>query len=413
MVKYPPSIFCIIPALLLHPCPSFTQDDIGISETISEEPFRTGSETTTMHEPATAAHAESTFPDNSGTIVIRTIPDGVTIDINGTRLGRTPWNRKGFLPGLYRVKLDKQGYRSFQRTVRVKSDDTVYIVHDLEVAGAIPQAAAGGTRPVRDSQSEIPAAPPIPPSQPQGTGTLYITCTADSATVVINKVKLGVTPFIREGFQPGFYEVELKKSGYESFRKTVRVENDDTAHLDADLLPFFGRLIITSTPGNAKVLINEIAGGTTPYDSTGIKPDLYRIRLELDNYVPWTTQRTIVRNRTDTLKVSLISVAEHDSLSTIHARRFKIFRRIFFGTLTAGFAVAGTYYNSRAEQQLSVEQESWNAYMEANLTTADYDERFAAYQEKAEATDLLFKRRNVMYVLGGIFCAGFALSIPF
>lgn len=436
-MKYP--TFCITFLLIFQLQPRYihAQEDIGISETVSEEPSENKADTpltnatsSTVQEPPTSTGAKSSssyentsFSDQTGTIIIRTTPDSVTVDINGTRLGLTPWNRKGFLPGFYRVKLDKTGYRQFQKTVQIRGGDTVYVVHDLESAVStsstyytetdfsdnVPSNAISNTPP----ESEAPTDSPVRPPPPAGTGTLAVTCNADSANVVINKVKLGVTPFIRKGFQPGFYEVELKKSGYEPFRKMVKVENDDTTRVEAVLAPFFGRLIVASTPDSVKVLINDVVCGITPFDSTGIKPNLYRIRLELDGYVPWTTQRTIEKNRTDSLNVALMSITTRDSLNKVNARRFKIVRRVVFGTLTAGFLAAGTYYNSRAEQQLSVEKEAWNAYMEANRSTAEYDARFAEYERVAETTDLFLKRRNAMYVAGGIFCIGLALSIPF
>jgi hypothetical protein len=399
---------------LIQPHKVFADDEVGISEEqpkkVTAEPsssVATSTDTVTTTQSTPEAATGSPVNDQVGTIVIETTPEGASIDINGTHLGDTPWKRSGFLPGFYRVTLQKEGFPRFQKTVEVLAGNTVSVAHNFEGTSA----AAPVETPLTGDESPSETTGAI--QQAKGSGTLTVTCNTDSANVVINKVKLGVTPFSRTGFLPGFYEVELKKSGYDPFRKMVKVANDSTTLVKAELDPYFGRLIINSTPEKAKVLINDMPSGTTPYDSTGIKPNLYTVRLELANHVPWTTRLTIERNKTDSLNVDLISFAVRDSLKKVHSRRFRIFRRIAFGTLTAGFAAAGTYYNSRADQQLAVEKDAWDAYMEPNRSTAEYDARYTRYKESTETTDLFLKRRNAMYILGGIFGIGLALSIPF
>ncbi len=413
--------FALLAFSIIQPHNAFGDEEVGISEEPQEEvttgssssvatpadTIREQTDTVTAAQNTPEAATDSPVNDRVGTIILETTPEGASIDINGTHLGETPWTRSGFLPGFYRITLEKEGYPRFQKTVEVPAADTVSIVYRFD--GAPPAAATATPRTGVVSQPQAT----IATQQAAGSGTLTVTCNTDNANVVINKVKLGVTPFSRSGFLPGFYEVELKKSGYDPFRKMVKVANDSTTLVDATLDPFFGRLIINSTPDKAKVLINDMPSGITPYDSTGIKPNYYTVRLELANYVPWTTRLTIEKNKTDSLKVELISFAVRDSLKKVRSRRFRIFRRVAFGTLTAGFVAAGTYYNSRADQQLTVEKDAWDAYMEPNRSTAEYDARYAQYQETAEATDLFMKRRNAMYILGGIFGVGLALSIPF
>ncbi|MBN1758281.1 MAG: PEGA domain-containing protein [Chitinispirillaceae bacterium] len=425
------SLFCSILILLslLRPAYLFADEEIGIVEEPPQHETQNAASSgdtpatvsPSTEEPAAAVKEEEqkvgakTFnEDQTGTISIETTPDGAAIDINGTDLGITPWSRSGFLPGFYRITLEKEGMPTFQETVELRAGETVRIKHDFTGETTPAEIITSGSSGIEKTDTTRETVEtPEQTAQQRGGGTLSISCNTDSTAVVINKVKLGVTPFSRKGFLPGYYEVELKKSGYESFRKMVKVSDDSTTVVEAVLEPFFGRLIVTSTPENANVLINDVLSGTTPYDTNGIKPNTYRIRLELDDHVPWTTYQTIEKNRCDTITANLMTIAAYDSLKKVRRHRFKITRRIVFGSFTAGFLAAGMYYNSRAEQQLEIEQNAWNSYMEENRTTEEYESRYTEYRETAETTDLFMKRRNAMYILGGIFCVGLAISIPF
>ena len=355
-----------------------------------------------------SSNEQTTSTSPVGTISIDCNVAGTGVIINNITLGVTPYIKEGFLPGLYQIVLKKEGYGTFSQMIRVDAGDTVSINAQLTSLGT-----AG------EPYSPVPEAGPVTrtfhPSQPSvGRATIKVTCSnTDSAAVVINKTYLGKTPFARSGFRPGYYEVEVKKKGFEPFSKMIHCGENSTVPVEAKLKSLYGRLVVSSTPPEANVFLNQTVMGKTPFDSGGIKPGLYQMRIELPSFVPWRSEITIEKNRTDSIGVSLMSVATHDSIVKINLRRFRMGRRIFFGTASVGLTAVGIYYNSKAARQLEEEKSAWASYNEENLTGDEYNARFESYQKKAEVTDTYMKNRNMFYLFGLISAVGFALSIPF
>jgi hypothetical protein len=384
--------------------------ETGIYESVPEDSVQKSTRyqapVVTASSPPAVADTEIPPPlDQLGTISIRCDADGARVVINGKYLGTTPFVRQGFRPGLYQVEVSKSGYQSFSRMVRAAQNDTAYI--DCHLSPVSPSVQEFGAATSNNLSAGRQAEPP------KGNGTLLVTCSAESASVVVNKSKLGITPFSRTGFLAGYYEVEVKKGGYEPFSTTVQIGADDTARISATLVSLFGRCKISSTPSGAGVLFDGVQRGTTPFDSAEMRPGLYQVRIELPRYVPWAGQLTVVKNRTDSAGVQLMSIAERDSIRKQNLLRFKISRRVIFGTGTLGLLVAGFYYNSKVSQQLELEKPAWDAYEQPDLTAQEYSARYASYSTIKEQTDSFMRKRNACYIVSAVFAAGLAISIPF
>ena len=84
--------------------------------------------------------------------------------------------------------------------------------------------------------------------------TLYITSTPDSATILINKKRVGTTPFTAYPLRPNTYSVLLLSEGYENIDTSITLANGaiDSAHFDmVSLTPL--NLVIDSSQVSEEV----------------------------------------------------------------------------------------------------------------------------------------------------------------
>jgi aromatic ring hydroxylase len=76
-------------------------------------------------------------------------------------------------------------------------------------------------------------------------GSIEISSSPTGATIYINDVTNGTTPRTIDDLIVGSYKITLKKSGYQDWAKTVKVEEDDTTEVDATL---YAAATTTPTP---------------------------------------------------------------------------------------------------------------------------------------------------------------------
>lgn len=359
---------------------------------------------------------------SGGTIQINCNMHHAEVTINNMTLGSTPFISSGFLPGFYSIQLSHPTSYPFSKMIQITGTDTIALDVELipkgESAMQHKPVYAPAPKPQEPMQSP-PAGTLTDPgvtvrrSLPKGSGVLRVTANTDDAMVIINKVQAGVAPLQKNDLIPGYYEVEVKKDGFKPFRKMVQVSGNDTVAVEATLITVLSRLIISTIPPAATVYLNKLEAGSTPFDSSTISPGLYTVHIEKKDYVPRSTQVTLKENRTDSLHISLITIAHRDSVRKVNLRRFQIFRQIFFSGLSAGTLSAGIYYNIMASEKLTAEKKAWQAYLEPNLSGAEYDERIGKYQSAAVETDRFMKNRNICYILSAIGALGLTISIPF
>jgi hypothetical protein len=86
---------------------------------------------------------------------------------------------------------------------------------------------------------------------------------------------------------------------------------------------------------------------------------------------------------------------------------------VSFGLLAAVFGAGGLIYNGRVSDAVDAQQEAADAYNTPGLTASEYETHFQAYEKAVAKAEDAADTRNVLYVLGGVFAAGFTLSIWF
>lgn len=345
---------------------------------------------------------------SGGTIKVTSNRDNTRIRINNMGLGTTPFCRSGFQPGFYNIELHHDECRPFSKMVLIENIDSILIDAKLEPAGSLlsPQSSLTTSQSVITEKRGAPATPAIVQ------GIIIITCNIETAAVLINKVAAGSFPVTKTGL-PGYYDIEIKKDGYKTFNKMVRISGNDTVRVQADLISELSRLIITSTPSNAGVFLNNKQAGTTPFDSSQITPAIYSVRLEMPGYVPVKKTVTLLPGITDTLSVTLHTIAYSDSVKKVRSRQSKTVRRILFGISTAGSVSALVYSNHKVNVTLKNEKSARQNYMAPGLSGYDYDKRYSYYKEAVKETDRQIKNRKAFTVLSIISAACFSFSIPF
>jgi hypothetical protein len=232
-------------------------------------------------------------------------------------------------------------------------------------------------------------------------------------SIIINDISVGITPYHATGFFPGLYEITLNKNGYEPFRKTVDLKENGTEFITGTLVRETGYLFVTSAPEKAIVFLNDTAVGATPFHSKPLTPGIYRLRVELPEYTPYTERLGISSKLTDTIQVSLVSLKKPGFAERLNLKKSRTARRISFGAVGVVAGVAGLVLNKQTADKLSVEQKAWDNYSVIGKTTAEYTQLYDNYIKATKNTDEHARARNIFYIIGIISGVGFFISIPF
>jgi hypothetical protein len=140
-------------------------------------------------------------------------------------------------------------------TITMTSPSTKYVYRNyLTVldAAALAQINANATAAAQrpGTVQTIPVSSLITPS-PSGTGSLSVTSTPLGATVFIDSVMAGTTPFDQNVIAAGDHYVEVKAPGYAPYTTQVSIKTGETMKIDAALV---------KTPGTPLSLFTIILG---------------------------------------------------------------------------------------------------------------------------------------------------------
>ena len=254
-------------------------------------------------------------------LTINSSPEKASVTIRGREIGETPVKLK-VRPGVYLVKLSLPGYKTSWQKIEMKLGDQKNLTFPLEKETAAvlisckPDSAAvtfqgrnlGSTPvvirdlPYGDYKAELsrhgfnpqtvawridsPLPKRIEGSLDSNLGTLIISSVPSNAEVVMDGRSIGRTPF-RDQVEEGKHEIELRRNGYVSLKKSVQVRSKGITKLEEQVLEVkSGSIQIKSAPSGAKILINGKNYGDTPFNISNLKPGTYSVRLEKAGYDP-------------------------------------------------------------------------------------------------------------------------------
>jgi hypothetical protein len=78
------------------------------------------------------------IPSGTGSLVIRSTPEGANVYFNGERLGVTPLTLSNVTPGVHRILLTYSGYFDYQETVQVSAGDQATVAAQMTGGQASP-----------------------------------------------------------------------------------------------------------------------------------------------------------------------------------------------------------------------------------------------------------------------------------
>ncbi|NOZ87640.1 MAG: PEGA domain-containing protein [Deltaproteobacteria bacterium] len=117
---------------------------------------------------------------------------------------------------------------------------------------------------------------------------LVVMCEPADSHVFINKRLAGDLTPLRTDLAPGTYEVEIRREGYEKFKRKVDIVEGKPAVVEAKLkkLPKGDcKLSLLSRPRGASLYLDGVKlDGKTPYHMSGITSGEHRLRAALEGY---------------------------------------------------------------------------------------------------------------------------------
>ena len=211
----------------------------------------------------------------TGTLSVASTPTGATVYINNQNKGKTPL-KLILSSGSYSVKITKDGYEDYTKTVTVTANSTTTVNAALEELTYLPFFS---------------------------TGTLYVDSYPFGATVYINGENKGKTP-LELTLSAGSYSVKITKDGYEDYTTTVAVGGIGIKSVYALLEEKAnGTLFVLSYPF-ATVYINNENKGETPLTIT-LPPGTYLVRVTKKGYKDYIITVTITPNSIKTVNAAL------------------------------------------------------------------------------------------------------------
>ena len=115
-------------------------------------------------------------------------------------------------------------------------------------------------------------------------GAVVVRSTPGNAIVFIDGVEQGPTPQQVTKIGVGTHLIRVEKPLYHAYIEEVNVVSDGVNQVQANLLPKFGKLSISSDPSGAAVYLNDQLKGKTPLEITQVASGDYTIKLTKELY---------------------------------------------------------------------------------------------------------------------------------
>ncbi len=232
---------------------------------------------------------------------------GASVSVDGApagQLGSTPVRVTDLQPGRHQVRIERDGYRTFEQWVDVGGGQVVRVSGVLERAapdtGSILVAGPTGAtitldgRPAGTTPTVIDGVPTgshtveiraqgLPPysqqvlvlagqratvTMPTAAGsTLRVIASAPGATISIDGEVIGPSPAVREGLTAGDHIVEASAEGYQPARQTVEIQAGRDRVISLEMTRVQGapgRIVVSSNVPASLVIIDNEERGQAP-----------------------------------------------------------------------------------------------------------------------------------------------------
>lgn len=215
---------------------------------------------------------------------------GGTVYVDGTAvgggtLGSLPIRVPNLPPGRHQVRVEREGFVTFEQWVEVAGGQTVRVTAMLE-------------------------------RMAPDTGSILVDCDVRGATILIDGRDTGrQTNTVLDDVAVGTHEIEIRMEGMTPFRQTVLVQRGQRAEIHATIrpaAPSAGRLTVIISPAdaaaNATVLIDSEPLPTGVRSRTDLEPGSHVVQVTAPGYVEASSSVTIVAGQASTVEIRLEAV---------------------------------------------------------------------------------------------------------
>ncbi len=269
----------------------------------------------------------------TGSLFVRSSPEGAVVELNGQVLGSTPLQRPNIPAGTHLLKVRRDGYSSETYTIHVtQGQQTVQEVNLRPLRGLVliesnPPGAAvtindvfEGNTPLpmhnirfgdhkarlvlagyKDRDIEFEIEDRIPKSVAvdmiSTSGSLQIFSDPPGAKVFVDGRDEGVTPLSIPRVQEGERDVRLQMAGFEAYANRITVIPSEAARIDATLSPLPGGLSVVSVPDGARIYVNGEYRGDSPLNLAELSPGVYTLRASLRGHADVNSTVEVARGQ--------------------------------------------------------------------------------------------------------------------
>ncbi len=232
-----------------------------------------------------------------GSITVDSNPSQATATLEGGSSQVTPCTFNNVNPGTHTIYVTKSGYQAWSRTVQV---------------------TAGSNTPVTATLQQ----------NPPNTGSLYIKSVPQGADVYVDGSYYGPAPQVASGLSPGYHQVRLSLSGFQTWTGSIYVTAGETTTINQALsvgpttqptVAGTGSIQVSSTPAGAQVLVDNTFVGYTPLTVPSIQAGSRVVLLKLSGYSDWQATVTVSAGKTTPVDATLSPVSPAPTKSGMEA----------------------------------------------------------------------------------------------
>ncbi len=139
-------------------------------------------------------------------------------------------------------------------------------------------------RPTPEVERPQPTVPVAPPPAAGENPSVDVISDPPGADIVVDGVVKGRTPSRVSDLPPGTYEFEIRKDGFNSYRKTTRLDPQADYQMKVTLPPMVNSLRVNSTPPGATVKLNGEVKGRTPITLSQLPSARYDVSAQLEGF---------------------------------------------------------------------------------------------------------------------------------
>ena len=183
-------------------------------------------------EPA-APRARAPQPERTpvvlGRLVVRSVPAGARVTVDGRDAGVTPASVRDLAVGSHVIRIAHQGYVTAERRVRIRTAQPAQSIEvDLEASRPVRRAVAPPAAPERTSG--LPADAPGAKA-----GSLMVDSRPAGASVFVDGRMVGTTPLLLDAVTAGEHSVRLELNGFRAWTSGATVTGGERTRVSGSL----------------------------------------------------------------------------------------------------------------------------------------------------------------------------------